>query len=313
MARFSHRSAVGTCLKRTCTIPIKFGQAPLEDMSLRNALKIATATSPGLIRAFNEDSIITEPDIGLLILADGMGGYKAGDIASTMATTIIREQLLAALKNRNKASDLQLECNAVRTAVAVANQAIHDAAQRANQFHGMGTTLVLALFINGRVVLAHVGDSRIYRYRHGKLEQLTVDHSLLQEQVDMGLITAEDAKVSHNRNLVTRALGVAAEVALDVRVEGTEEGDIYLLCSDGLNDMVADDDIGLALKLLNVNLPLTAEQLLLMANDNGGHDNVSVAIAKVVSPEQKAEGGFALWLQRLLNLVKGRRHGEVSA
>lgn len=286
-------------------------------MSLRNALKIATASSPGLIRAFNEDSIVTEPELGLMLLADGMGGYKAGDIASGMATTIIRDQLAAQLKARTKgratSADLRFECEAVRTAVAAANQAIHDAAQRANQFHGMGTTLVLALFVNAKVVLAHVGDSRIYRFRHGNLEQLTVDHSLLQEQVDMGLITAEDAKVSHNRNLVTRALGVAAEVALDVRVESAEEGDIYLLCSDGLNDMVNDDDIGLALKLLNVNLPLTAEQLLIMANDNGGHDNVSVAIAKVAAPERRPEGGFSLWLQRLLNLVKGKRHGEVSA
>jgi len=255
-------------------------------MTSRIHLEIASATDPGVVRSFNEDSIAIERDLDLLVLADGMGGYKAGDVASAMATALVVDDLKRKLSSEidqslpkpGKLSDLSL---AVKSAVEKSNLAIYKTAQANNKYHGMGTTVVLMLFHDDWATIAHVGDSRLYRLRQGKFELLTHDHSLLQEQVEMGMISSEEAKDSHNRNLVTRALGVEAEVKVDVREIDVLPGDIYLLCSDGLNDMVDDADIELAVSELRANLPLAVNQLVQMANDNGGHDNVSVLIAKV--------------------------------
>lgn len=254
-------------------------------MKLKNVLTIASATDAGLVRNFNEDSVVIDEDIGLVILADGMGGYKAGDVASGMATMIIGNELKDKVgKSAVKSNGVDLETEFVRGAVTRANQAIYHAAHNKQQFQGMGTTVVMALLRDNTITIAHAGDSRMYRLRGNKLEQLTVDHSLLQEQVQLGLITAEDARVSHNRNLVTRALGVSQNIAVDVRREPAMPGDIYLLCSDGLNDMVDDADIELAAVSIKENMPLLASQLVMMANDNGGHDNVSVAAIKIEKP-----------------------------
>jgi protein phosphatase len=146
----------------------------------------------------------------------------------------------------------------------------------------MGTTLVMAVFFDNAVCLAHIGDSRCYRYRDGRLELITRDHSLLQEQIDIGMITPEEARRSQNRNLVTRAVGVDPVVEAEVHEYDTLSGDIYLLCSDGLNDMVEDADIELTLRAMSANLELAAAQLVQMANDNGGRDNVSVILVKVL-------------------------------
>lgn len=262
-------------------------------MKLRNVLDIASASDPGLVRAFNEDSIAIDDDAGLIVLADGMGGYKAGDVASGMATMMITAELNQALNDAATGAPVDY-AEAVKAAVAKANQAIYHAAHTKSQFQGMGTTLAMILFHDNRVVIGHVGDSRLYRLRHDKLEQMTVDHSILQEQVELGLISTDDARMSHNRNLVTRALGVEAEVAVAVREEDALPGDIYLLCSDGLNDMVDDADIELALNTLQENLPLLAQQLVMMANDNGGHDNVSVAAVRILKPfSGEPRGWFA--------------------
>ena len=256
-------------------------------MTSRIHLEIASATDPGVVRSFNEDSIAIERELDLLVLADGMGGYKAGDVASAMATGLVVDDLkrklgseLAAptIHKPGKLSDASL---AVKSAIEKSNLAIYKTAQSNNKYQGMGTTVVLILFHDDWATIAHVGDSRLYRLRQGNFELLTHDHSLLQEQVEMGMISSEEAKDSHNRNLVTRALGVEAEVKADVREIDVLPGDIYLLCSDGLNDMVDDADIELAVSELQTNLPLVANQLVQMANDNGGHDNVSVLIAKV--------------------------------
>jgi protein phosphatase len=164
----------------------------------------------------------------------------------------------------------------------------------------MGTTIVTGLFYDNRVVVGHVGDSRMYRLRGEKLEIVTRDHSLLQEQIDSGMISLEDARLSKNKNLVTRAVGIDAEVVPEIHVHDVRIGDIYLLCSDGLNDMVEDGDIEATLYAMQGNLPLAAEQLIQMANDNGGRDNVSVILVKV-------KGDFAVprgWLTELLNWFK---------
>lgn len=252
-------------------------------------LEIASATDAGMVRTFNEDSIATDNDLGLLVLADGMGGYKSGDVASALATGAVVDYLKR--KWRDEVSQPQSsaqsghfspESIALRSAIEKTNRVIHQTAQTDSKYTGMGTTIVVALFHHDRATVAHVGDSRLYRLRQGRLELLTHDHSLLQEQLETGLISSEDAKVSHNRNLVSRALGAAAEIRVDVSEHPVHANDIYLLCSDGLNDMVDDADIELAISELRANLPLAANQLVQMANDNGGHDNVSVLIAKVM-------------------------------
>ncbi len=268
-------------------------------MKLRNALSMASATDAGLVRNFNEDSVSVDEDIGLVVLADGMGGYKAGDVASGMATMIIGNEVKERLsKGLARANGVDVETELLRGAIARANQAIYHAAHTKNQFQGMGTTVVAALFRDNKLTVAHVGDSRLYRLRDDKLEQITVDHSLLQEQVQLGLITAEDARVSHNRNLVTRALGVNPSIPIDVRQETVRPGDLYILCSDGLNDMVDDADIEVAALAIRENVPLLVRQLVMMANDNGGHDNISVAAIRVDKPFPAQASLFARLFRR---------------
>lgn len=255
-------------------------------MTAQSRVEFASATDTGAVRKFNEDSIAADGEIGLMALADGMGGYMAGDVASALAIAVVKEELAAALGSLEPAGNDAAQRNLPRTsamkrAVEKANQTILRVARKNLQCQGMGTTLTLAVFHEDRISIAHVGDSRLYRLRYDRLEQLTMDHSLLQGQVAAGLIDSGDARLSHNRNLVTRALGKEETVEVDVREEDVLPGDVYLLCSDGLNDMVEDADIELALRELQANLPLAANLLVQMANDNGGHDNVSVILARV--------------------------------
>ena len=255
-------------------------------MTAQSMLEFASATDAGVVRKFNEDSIAIDKEIGLMVLADGMGGYMAGDVASAMATSVVMGQLQDDLENleseHQEGGRYTAQSLAVKAAAEKANQSIFKVARKNPQYQGMGTTLTLALFHDDRISIAHVGDSRLYRLRYDRLEQITMDHSLLQDQIKAGLINSEDAKLSHNRNLVTRALGKEETVEVDLREEDVLPGDIYLLCSDGLNDMVEDADIELALCELRANLPLAANILVQMANDNGGHDNVSVVLARVL-------------------------------
>lgn len=261
------------------------------NVSLREALKIASLTDPGLVRDLNEDSVAADADLGYAILADGMGGYNAGEVASSMTVNLLGDGLKAALQ-----ADSPLDPSALlATEITRVNAAVYEASRRQPQYAGMGTTLVTALFHDNRVTVAHVGDSRLYRLRQERLEQITRDHSLLQEQIDSGLLTPEEAKLSANKNLVTRALGIDPTVAAEVHQYEAEPGDIYLLCSDGLNDMVADEEIQLTLSLLGANLELAAQQLVQMANDNGGRDNISVILVRVLRPFPADPG----WIGRM--------------
>jgi PPM family protein phosphatase len=267
-------------------------------MDLSTRLEVASVSDPGMVRSHNEDSVSTDMRHGLVVLADGMGGYNAGEVASGMATTLIVTELQVLLerfephevhvKSGNKYSTLM-----IREQVAKANTSIFQAAQSQPQYAGMGTTLVVALFYDDRMMVAHIGDSRLYRLRDEKFEQVTKDHSLLQEQIDAGMISVEQAKYSQNKNLVTRALGIDASVDPEIHEYPTLPGDIYLLCSDGLSDMVEDADIGLTLQTLGANLHLAATQLVQMANDNGGRDNVSVILVRVREPYPAARGMWA--------------------
>lgn len=256
-------------------------------MTRRTRLEIASATDPGVVRTFNEDSIAIEPDIGLLMLADGMGGHNGGNVASAMATSLIVEHLKNKLDSHNPeqirtSSPRTQVTQAISEALETSNKDIFRIAQQDEKFQGMGTTIVLMVFHETGATITHLGDSRLYRWRMGLFELLTYDHSLLQEQVTQGVISTVDARYSHNRNLVTRALGVEAGINFDIREVDVLPGDIFLLCSDGLNDMVDDTNIEMAVRELQGNLPLMVNQLVLMANDNGGHDNISVIVAKVV-------------------------------
>ena len=262
------------------------------------ALEIAAATDVGVIRNLNEDSIATNARLGLLVLADGMGGYKAGNVASELATRSIMEVVEDGLK-KNAFGDARA---LLEQAVKAANRLIYTEGRRLAQGAGkeqvMGSTVALLHLHGERVTLAHVGDSRIYRLRDGRLELMTHDHSIVQEQIDLGMVSASDAEASHNRHLVTRGLGLKEEVEVSLMDSDARAGDIYLLCSDGLNDMVDDADIELALAALQANLPLAARQLVMIANDNGGEDNISVILAKLI-PQAAAPGSLGAFFSRL--------------
>ena len=249
---------------------------------LSNVLEIATATHSGMVRSHNEDSIAADAAVGLAVLADGMGGYNAGEVASGIAVAMISAELKKALTAITGELDVATAVKLVGEHAVRANNAIFQASQSQPQYAGMGTTLVVALWHDDHMIVGHIGDSRLYRMRASKLEQVTRDHSLLQEQIDSGLITKEQARHSQNKNLVTRAVGIDPEVDAEVHSYPVQAGDIYLLCSDGLNDMVTDEDMELTLSSLQANLPLAAEQLVQQANDNGGRDNVSVILVRVL-------------------------------
>jgi protein phosphatase len=256
-------------------------------MNYSQVLEIASCTDPGMVRSHNEDSIASDPASGLVVLADGMGGYNAGEVASGMATTVITtelQQLLAKIQpyQVDEESKKPFAERMIREQVLKANTSIYQAAQSQPQYAGMGTTLVVCLFYNNKMMVGHLGDSRLYRLRGTKFSQVTRDHSLLQEQIDSGIITAEQAKHAQHKNLVTKALGIDPTVEPEVREYDTQVGDLYLLCSDGLCDMVDDEDMGMTLQAIGGNLKLAAQQLVQMANDNGGKDNVSVILVRVL-------------------------------
>lgn len=252
-------------------------------------LEVASLSDAGKLRPLNEDGVVVDRECGFALLTDGMGGPRAGDVASRLALATIAERLRASVEAPSPQE--------VEASIVAANAAVHAAAHKQGVRTGMGTTLALAAFGGERVVLAHVGDSRIYRLRDGRLELLTRDDSILNDQVELGLIAVDEVAESHNRRMVTQSLGMAAAVAPHVREEAVRAGDVYLLCSDGLNDLVGDADIEIIIDALKTNLPLTASHLVQLANDSGGYDNVTVALVRVQDePPAAAPRG---WLGRL--------------
>ena len=256
-------------------------------MDLTDALEIVAVSHPGKVRSNNEDAVMANPAMGFAVLADGMGGYNAGEVASGMATNLLGTELEKAFLNK---APSELDANGkswartvMEAEVARANAAIYQAAQSQPQYAGMGTTLVMGVFHDNQVTVGHIGDSRMYRLRGDEFLTITRDHSLLQEQIEAGMITVEQARHSQNKNLVTRAVGVDPEVPLEIHDHAVLPGDIYLFCSDGLNDMVEDEEIGITVGMLKGNLGLCANSLIEMACDNGGKDNVSAILVKVKS------------------------------
>ena len=274
-------------------------------MSLSQALQSASLTDPGRVRDHNEDCIESRPDLGLFVLADGMGGYNAGEVASGMATSLISDGLqeswdMRQVSRLGREDAKGLSERLIKDQIARANSAIYTTSQNNPECAGMGTTLVVTLFYDNFLSVAHIGDSRLYRLRGESMEQVTRDHSLLQEQLDSGLITPEEAKLSQNKNLVTRALGIDPSVEPEIHVYETQPDDTYLLCSDGLSDMVEDEEIRLTLITLKTNPNLTVQQLVQAANDNGGRDNISAMLIRIAEPFGVPRG----WLARLKALFR---------
>jgi serine/threonine protein phosphatase PrpC len=247
-------------------------------MSLKGKLVHVEVTDVGKVRDHNEDALGSQPEIGLWVLADGMGGYNAGEVASGIAVKTIIDLVTKACKTEKRGeiesgTGYMRQTIVLRDAIHRANKVINQTAQSQPQCEGMGTTLVASLFYDNRVSIAHVGDSRMYRLRGNRFE--------LQELVDRGFYSQEEAQRSTNRNYVTRALGVESNVDVEVQEVDVQKGDYFLMCSDGLPDMVEDEDIHLTISTFSNDVRTVGEQLIKLTNDNGGRDNVSVVLVRV--------------------------------
>lgn len=241
--------------------------------------EICTQTDTGLVRENNEDALAFDAETGLCLLADGMGGYNAGEIASGMAVAFIKSEMGRWLAQTGRQATTREVRRAMEICVENANHSIFNAANSNRQYAGMGTTLVVGVFQDSRLMLGHIGDSRCYRLRGQDLQQITKDHSLLQEQLDGGLITPEQALTSLNKNLITRALGVEETVLVEINEHGVDPGDVYMMCSDGLSDMINDTQISDILRGTGT-LAQKAGQLVAAANEAGGRDNISVVLVR---------------------------------
>jgi PPM family protein phosphatase len=270
---------------------------------LKGKIRCVGATDTGRVREHNEDTIGTDPDVGLVVLADGMGGYKSGEVASGIAVRtllgLIKEAVeLQDLTVTDPETGLSRPGILLRDAIHRANKIIYQTARTQPNCEGMGTTVVAGLFFDDKLTIAHVGDSRMYRLRDSRLEQVTQDHSLMQELVSRGFYTPEEAARAAAKNFVTRALGVEPTVEVEVTEIPVAKDDLFLLCSDGLSDMVEDDDIQLTISTFGANLETLAKQLVLLSNENGGRDNISVVLARVLDGFPARRG----MMDRLLGL-----------
>ncbi|MBI5596186.1 MAG: Stp1/IreP family PP2C-type Ser/Thr phosphatase [Elusimicrobia bacterium] len=265
-------------------------------------LDIAGKTDPGKVRERNEDSISLVPELGLLVVADGMGGHNSGEVASGLAvdtiTTFARDFLGKGRNAVPEGSDASLSARARQLThfIQNANTVIFEKSRAFKKDQGMGTTVVAALADEKSLTVAHVGDSRLYLLRGGRIERLTEDHSLVQDQVRHGLITPEQAEKSHLQNILTRALGTEAQVRVDVSDHPVLPGDVYMLCSDGLTKMVTEAEMAGVL-LQAPTAAAAVDTLIRMANEAGGVDNVTVAVARA---DAAPKGGWRGIVSRFL-------------
>lgn len=253
---------------------------------LSMSYEFSARTDQGRVRINNEDAIVVDDDAQIAILADGMGGYNAGEVASAMATRLIRTELAPWLAQAGAAARPDAIRRALEDCVSKANQAIFDAALINPRYAGMGTTLLVAVFHGSRLTLGHVGDSRCYRLRDGALWQITRDHSWLQAQTDAGQLRAGQGMPAAQRKLLTRALGVEPRVRTEINELRVAPDDLFVLCSDGLTDMVPDAELA---QTLHAPLPLAEKttRLVEQANANGGHDNVSVLLVQAATGQRR--------------------------
>ncbi|MBI4640959.1 MAG: Stp1/IreP family PP2C-type Ser/Thr phosphatase [Candidatus Tectomicrobia bacterium] len=269
-------------------------------------------TDVGLKREANEDSYGIEEDLGLFLVADGMGGHAAGEIASRMAVNIIRENLAKSLHNRGAImgkykSEFSLAANQLASSIRLANRAVYEAAKDKPEYSGMGTTIVGILTQGRTVVFANVGDSRIYRIRNFDIEQISEDHSLVMEQIRRGIITKEEAKRSRFKNIITRALGIAENVQITLDEQPIFPGDYLLLCCDGLHTLVDDHEMLEIVLTCKGDLDSACHRMVHLANERGGHDNITVVLVCLQSDWVDKIG--LSWLKRFFRAnLRGKRH-----
>jgi len=240
-------------------------------------MEIVSRTHTGRVRKHNEDSVAVLPEHGVAVVADGMGGYNAGEIASRLvvervAKEIVRRQMIGAV----------IDKEATQEAILASNHAIFDAIAENPSYGGMGTTVVVALFFDDRIIYGHIGDSRLYRISDGEIVQMTSDHSMVQELVNQGMFfSVEEARrAGVPTNVLTRGLGVEIEVHPDIAESTLAPNDVYLLCSDGLTNMVSDDIIIAVVVAADGDLEAAADRLLERALAEGGIDNITLVLAR---------------------------------
>jgi len=240
------------------------------------SVHISGITDVGVVRQNNEDAIAYQAEQGLVILADGMGGHNAGEVASQLAVETVEQRLLQVIGEDAPAYDELLT-----DAIYQANTAVYERSKLVADCNGMGTTLVVACFDHDQAHIANVGDSRLYLYRDGALSQLTQDHSLVAEMVAKGFMSPQEARQSPQKNIITRAVGLQDEVEVDIYEQGLRVGDLYLLCSDGLSDVVDDETIHTCIEENISNIDALSRQLVDKALQAGGPDNVSVIVVQL--------------------------------
>jgi serine/threonine protein phosphatase PrpC len=246
-------------------------------------LEIGVRTDTGRVRENNEDSFASEPDISLFVVSDGMGGAEHGEVASAIAVSAVAQHCRSAISDPalpvegSAQPSLAPATNRLLSAVRCAHNAIYRLAASDPALRGMGATIVAAWVQEETLSLAHVGDSRAYRLRSGRIEQLTHDHSLVAEQVRLGLLTSEQAAESRLQTILTRALGHSENVEVDAQEHAIQDGDTFLLCSDGLSRMVPDPTIAAAIEE-SLGLQAASERLIEMANRAGGEDNITALL-----------------------------------
>lgn len=272
---------------------------------LRGAIQVAGKSHTGQVRDHNEDFIDWDVDLGLVILADGMGGAKAGEVASELAVKTGMDHMRTGIEESDSLETVAdghtftTAGELLHAALAESNLTVFNVSQSQPQYSGMGTTGVAVLFHDNSLSIAYVGDSRLYRFRSGELGQMTEDHTMINELIKRGFYTPEQARTAVNKNVLTRAIGVGDAVEIDVFEEPASVEDIYLFCSDGLSDMVDDEQIASILRDSEGNIDAGVEALVQAANDNGGVDNVSVILVKVIKPFPAKRG----WRQRLVDWI----------
>lgn len=241
-------------------------------------MKIYSKIDKGVVRNSNQDAYFAgeiSQDVTFAVVCDGMGGANAGNVASGTAVKTISEYIIKSYRNNMSAEDIS---KMLKNAIISANIEIYDMSSQNENLSGMGTTVVAAVVRDGNAVIANVGDSRIYLV-DDKLTQLTTDHSVVQTLIESGKITPEDAKVHPRKNVITRALGAEAEVAVDISECRLSEGDTLLLCTDGLTNFATEEDI---LKTFKQNdISAVAEKLVELANNGGGGDNITAVTLKL--------------------------------
>jgi protein phosphatase len=256
----------------------------------------AAKTDVGRKRQGNEDRFCLDPTLGLYVVADGMGGHAAGEVASRLAVETIQEWMGKYLSGADvaivgpAAAAGSAEANFLLSSIRLANRIIFDSAKDRREYTGMGTTVVAVLAQDDRFVLAHVGDSRIYRIRRDHIVQISRDHSFVQEQVDSGMMSAAEAHQSQYRHMITRALGLKESVDVDLTEEPARPGDVLLLCSDGLSDLLDDEDMLVAVRDHAGDLDQACQALVDRANAKGGDDNITVLVVQAQAGNEVESG-----------------------